>query len=190
MKNTRVQKMTAIALLGAIAFIIAFIEIPVPLSPNFVKMDLSDVPALIGSLMLGPVVGILIEAIKNGLQLLSTSTGGIGELANFLMGASFVGTVGYLYKLSKNFVMSCILGSVTMGIVAALANYFILFPLYSMFMPLNQVIEAFGIFVPIIKTKLDVVLYSALPFNILKGIIVGCISIIIYKRIGRLYKYE
>ena len=74
------------ALLAAISYVLAFLEFPVPLSPSFARMDLSDLPALIGAFAFEPVTGVMIELIKNILQLLSTSTGGIGELANFLMG--------------------------------------------------------------------------------------------------------
>lgn len=87
------------ALLSAIAYILAFVEFPVPLSPAFARMDLSDFPALIGAFAFGPVAGLLIELVKNALQLFSTSTGGVGELANFQMGASFVFTAGLIYVI-------------------------------------------------------------------------------------------
>ena len=81
------------ALLAAISYVLAFLEFPVPLSPSFARMDLSDLPALIGAFAFGPVTGVMIELIKNILQLLSTSTGGIGELANFLI--SFLVLLGF-----------------------------------------------------------------------------------------------
>jgi len=117
------------ALLAAISYVLAFLEFPVPLSPSFARMDLSDLPALIGAFAFGPVTGVMIELIKNILQLLSTSTGGIGELANFLMGASYVLAAGFIYKYKKTKKMAkwaCVISSVAMGIAAAIANYFIL----------------------------------------------------------------
>ena len=87
-QNVRMLTMTAV--LSAIAFVLAFFEFPVPLSPSFARMDLSDLPALIGAFAYGPAAGILIELVKNALQLFTSSTGGIGELANFIMGSSFV----------------------------------------------------------------------------------------------------
>lgn len=160
-----VRTITMTALLSAIAYILAFLEFPVPLSPAFARMDLSDFPALIGAFAFGPVAGLLIELVKNALQLFSTSTGGVGELANFLMGASFVFTAGLIYgchKTKKMAWISGIVGSIVMGIVAAAANYFILLPLFEQFMPLEQLIASFGEFIPFIHTKLDVVLYNAL----------------------------
>ena len=96
-----VRTITMTALLSAIAYILAFVEFPVPLSPPFARMDFSDFPALIGAFAFGPLAGVLIELVKNALQLFSTSTGGIGELANFLMGASFVFTAGLIYGCHK-----------------------------------------------------------------------------------------
>ena len=181
-----VRTITVTALLAAISYVLAFAEFPVPLSPSFARMDLSDLPALIGAFAFGPFTGIMIELIKNALQLLSTSTGGVGELANFLMGASFVASAGFIYrqrKTKKMAVTACIISSFVMGIVAALANYFILLPLFETFMPLEQLIASFGEFLPFIQTKLDIVLYNAFPFNVLKGLVLGVITLLVYKRL-------
>ena len=190
-KQLSIRTMTSIAVLSAVAFVLAFFEFPVPLSPSFARMDLSDFPALIGAFAFGPVAGILIELVKNVLGLFSTSTGGVGELANFLMGASFAATAGLNYKQHKTkrtALIGGIIGSVVMGIVAALANYFILLPLFEQFMPLDQVIASFGAFIPFIKTKLDVVLYNAFPFNLLKGLVITGFTMLVYKRIRPLLK--
>lgn len=97
--NARTLAMTA--MLAAISFILGFLEFPVPLSPSFARMDLSDFPALIGAFAFGPGAGVAIEFVKNALQLLSTSTGGIGELANFVMGASYVFTAGIIIDFTR-----------------------------------------------------------------------------------------
>ena len=103
--STRTITMTA--LLAAISYVLAFLEFPVPLSPSFARMDLSDLPALIGTFVFGPVTGVMIELIKNVLQLLSSSTGGIGEFANFIMGASYVLVAGFIYKYKKTKKWQC-----------------------------------------------------------------------------------
>ena len=154
-----IHTITMTALLSAMAYVLAFVEFPVPLSPSFARMDLSDFPALIGAFAFGPLAGLLIELVKNALQLMTTSTGGIGEIANFLMGAA-----------------------------AALANYFILLPLFETFMPLDQLIASFGAFLPFIHTKLDIVLFNALPFNILKGLVIGGFTMLTYKRLTPILK--
>lgn len=183
-QNVRMLTMTAV--LSAIAFVLAFFEFPVPLSPTFARMDLSDLPALIGAFAYGPVSGILIEFVKNALQLLTSSTGGIGELANFIMGSSFVVTAGLIYKFhktKKTAMLACLIASIVMGVGAAIVNYFILLPIFEVFMPLDQLIASFGEFIPFIKTKLDVVLFNAFPFNLLKGIGISIVTMPLYKRL-------
>lgn len=187
--NTRTITMTG--MLAAISYILAFLEFPVPLSPAFARMDLSDFPALIGAFAFGPVCGLMIELVKNGLQLFSTSTGGVGELANFLMGGSYVLAAGLFYKRNKtkkNAAIAWILASIVMGITAALTNYFILLPMFEAFMPLDQVIASFGAFIPFIRTKLDVVLFNAFPFNLLKGLVIGALTMLVYKRLTPILK--
>ena len=187
--NTRALTMTA--LLSALAYILAFLEFPVPLSPSFARMDFSDFPALIGAFAFGPVCGILVELVKNTLQLFTTSTGGVGEFANFLMGAAYAAAAGLIYqkhKTKRTALIACIVGSIAMGITAAFANYFILLPLFENFLPLNELIAAFGSFMPFIRTKLDIVLFNALPFNLLKGLVIGFVTMLVYKRISPLLK--
>ena len=188
-QNVRMLTMTAV--LSAIAFVLAFFEFPVPLSPSFARMDLSDLPALIGAFAYGPTAGILIELVKNALQLLTSSTGGIGELANFIMGSSFVAAAGLIYKFhktKKTAMLACLIASVEMGIVAAIVNYFILLPVFEAFMPLDQLTASFGEFIPFIKTKLDVVLFNAFPFNLLKGIGISIVTMLLYKRLTPVLK--
>ncbi|EDS73161.1 hypothetical protein ANASTE_00881 [Anaerofustis stercorihominis DSM 17244] len=191
--NLNVRVMVVTAMLSAVSFLLAFLEIPMPLSPSFAMMDLSDLPALIGAFAFGPVTGVVIELIKNGLQLFSTNTGGIGELANFLMGASFVFTAGIIYKrrkTKKTALIACIAASVVMAVVAGLLNYFVLLPMYSVFMPIDQVIAAFGEIIPFIKTKLEVILFSAIPANIIKGLMISVFTMLIYKGVSPILKGE
>ena len=187
--NTRALTMTA--LLSALAYILAFLEFPVPLSPSFARMDFSDFPALIGAFAFGPVCGILVELIKNTLQLFTTSTGGVGEFANFLMGGAYAAAAGLIYqkhKTKRTALIACVIGSIAMGVTAAFANYFILLPLFENFLPLNELIAAFSSFMPFIRTKLDIVLFNALPFNLLKGLVIGFVTMLVYKRISPLLK--
>ena len=187
--NVRALTMTAV--LSAVSFVLAFFEFPVPLSPSFARMDLSDLPALIGSFAYGPVAGVWIELVKNALQLFTTSTGGIGEVANFIMGSSFVVIAGLIYRFHKTkrgALIACLAASVAMGITAAVVNYFILLPAFETFMPLDQLIASFGEFIPFIKTKLDVVLFNAFPFNVLKGFGISIVTMLLYKRLTPVLK--
>ena len=187
----QVRLLTSIAILSAEAFILSFLEFPVPLSPSFARMDLSDLPALLGSFAFGSIAGLVIELIKNLLGLITTSTAGVGELANFLMGSALVVPAGIIYgrkKTRKTALVGCLVGSVFMGVFAALVNYYILLPMFSIFMPIDEVIAAFGEIMPFIQTKLDVVVYNAFPFNLLKGLGISFITMLIYKKLSPILK--
>lgn len=187
--NTR--KITATALLAAVAYLLAFLEFPVPLTPAFARMDISDLPALIGAFAFGPVTGVMVELVKNLLGLMTSSTGGVGELANFLMGASYAFTAGKIYKHHKTKRMALVggvTGSIAMGIMAAITNYFILLPMFEQFMPLEDIIAAFGEFIPFIHTKMDVVLFNAFPFNVMKGLVITAVTMLVYKKISPVLK--
>lgn len=187
----RVRRLTGSAMLSGVAFLLAFLEFSVPLSPSFAKMDLSDLPALLAAFAYGPISGVLVELVKNLLQLLTTSTGGVGELANFLMGCALVVPAGLAYrrhKTRRRAIWGCAAGSLTMGVTAAVVNYFVLLPLFSVFMPLDQVIAAFGEIFPFIQTKLDVCLLNALPVNLLKGALISMITMLLYKPLSPVLK--
>lgn len=193
MKSSKqnLRKLVGSAMLAAAAFVLQFLEFPVPLSPSFARMDLSDLPALIGAFAYGPLWGVVIEVVKNALHLFRTATCGIGELANFLMGTALVLPAGLIYqqnKSRKTALIGCLVGSVCMGIVAALTNYFILLPAFEAFMPMDQLIQSFADLLPFIHTKLDVVLLNALPFNLLKGLGISLVTMLIYKRLSPILK--
>ena len=186
-----VRKLTGAAMLAAVSFALQFLELPMPLSPSFAKFDFSDLPALIGSFAYGPLWGVIIELVKNLLHLTVSSTGGIGELANFLIGSALVFPAGLLYKRNKSrktALIGCIVGSVFMGIMARVMNYYVLLPMFEIFMPLDQVIASFAEILPFIHTKLDVVVLNALPMNILKGAIISLITMLLYKHLSPILK--
>lgn len=194
MKNRlTTENLAVIAMLSAVAFLLAFIEIPMPLSPPFAMMDLSDLPAVLAAFAIGPVAGVIVEIIKNLLQAMSSVTGGIGELANCLMGCAFVIPAGIIYqrnKTKKGALKGCLAGSLSIGVAAALLNYFVLLPMYEMFMPIDEVIAAFGQILPFIKTKFDVCLYNALPGNIFKGLVISAFAMLIYKPLSPILHYQ
>ena len=97
-KRINVRYMTMTAMLSAVAFVLMFLDFSVPLMPVFIKLDLSELPALIGAFAMGPVSGVVICLIKNLIHLAMTSTGGVGELSNFILGAAFVLPAGMLYQ--------------------------------------------------------------------------------------------
>lgn len=93
-----VRKLTMTAMLGAVATVLMYISVSVPLMPSFIKLDLSELPALIASFALGPLSGVAVCLIKNLINLFFSTTGGVGELSNFLLGAIFVFVAGMFYR--------------------------------------------------------------------------------------------
>lgn len=190
-KLLNIKNMTKISILSVIAFILMQIEFPIPIFPSFLKIDLSDLPALVGGFALGPIVGILIELFKNLMHLIQTSTSGVGELANFLVGVALVAPASLIYyrnKTRKNAVIGLLVGTIGMGIVGGLSNYYILLPFYANVLkfPIEAIVEMGSLVNSNIVDLNSLIFYAIIPFNILKGIVLSVITMLIYKRISSL----
>lgn len=182
-----------VAILSSICYVLMFLQFPIPaLFPDFLKIDISDVPAILGGMALGPVAGITIELIKNILQALTnTQTGGVGELANFLIGGSFVLVTSVIYRRKKDLkgsIIALILGTIFMTAVGALANYYILIPFYTNFMPMEAIIGMGSALNPKIVDLPTYILWMVSPFNIIKGILMSIIIVLIYKKVEPILK--
>ncbi len=191
MKNSNVRYLTMTAMLSAVAFILMFLDFSVPFMPGFIKMDLSELPALIGSFALGPVCGVLICLIKNVLHLFITSTGGVGELSNFILGVVFVLPAGLLYrhrKSRKNALAGALLGAVLMGVFSIISNYYLVYPVYYNFMPEDMVLAAYQLIMPSVKNIFQCVVYFNMPFTMVKGLFSVAITMVTYKHISPLLK--
>ena len=103
MRDEKLVKLIKISLLSVMAFLLMYIELPIPIFPEFLKIDISDLPALLGAFALGPIAGVIIELFKNILHgMLAGKTAFVGELANFLVGSCLVLVSGYIYKARKS----------------------------------------------------------------------------------------
>lgn len=182
------NKMVKTSVLAVIAFILMLIELPVPLFPVFLKLDLSDLPALVGGFAMGPAVGVTIELIKNVLHFITkTSTAGVGELANFIVGAALVFPASYIYKLKKSkgqALKALIVGTLSMAIAGGLANYFILLPFYAKVMPFEVIIDMSRAANAAVTDMKTLILYAIVPFNLIKGAAISLITLLIYKKIS------
>lgn len=190
-KSKQLDKLVKISLLSAMAFILMLIELPIPIFPAFLKIDLSDLPALVGAFALGPIAGVVVEGLKVLLNLVfhGTTTAGVGELANFLIGASFVFTAGIIYKRNRtkgNAIKGLIAGTLIMTVIGAVINYTFLIPVYAtaFHVPLNVII-GMGTKVNSNITDLKtLVLFAIVPFNLIKGAAVSFVTAVIYKKIS------
>lgn len=187
------KKMSMIGLFAAIASILMMFEVPLPLAPSFYKIDLSEVPILIISIAYGPLAGALTEFCKILLKLVfrSTSTAFVGELANFVVGMSFILPASLIYMFRKNrnsFIIGAILGTVVLTIFGSIFNVIYLLPKFaSMYgMSLDSLIAMGTAINPNITSVFTFVLFSVVPFNIIKGVVVSALSLALYKKISPL----
>ncbi|KEI00279.1 ECF transporter S component [Clostridium botulinum] len=191
MRHNNLNKMIKISLLSVMAFILMFFEVSMPIFPNFLKIDISDLPALLGSFALGPIEGVGIELFKNILHVIfkGTQTGLVGEFANFTVGAVLVLVAGYIYrckKSKKTAVLGLLTGSIIMSIVASVLNYSVFLPLFAKAfkMPIDAFVSMGALVNPKIHDLKGLVMWSILPFNLLKGLIVSSITLVMYKSVS------
>lgn len=197
MRHNNLNKMIKISLLSVMAFILMFFELLIPIFPEFLKIDISDLPAILGAFALGPIEGIEIELFKNVLKVIfkGTSSGFVGELANFIVGSVLVIVAGYIYKYKKSrktAVLGLIVGSIVMSVVAAVLNYTVFLPLFAVAFkaPIEVFVTAGSKVNSHIHTLKDLVMWSILPFNLLKGIIVSTIALVMYKSVSPILHKE
>ena len=167
-----------VGVFSAIAFLLQMLGSMMGLKVGgFLEIEFSDLPALIIAFAYGPLAGVLCELLKNLLHCMMTSTGYVGELANFVINGSFCLVAGLAYKYNKSFkgaVISLILATIAMAIAGIFANLYIMLPLYMASAPF--------------EAKMNIVLYTILPFNLVKGAVVSIITLLIYKKISPLLK--
>ena len=184
--TSKVRVLTGTAMLGAVAAVLMYLEFPIPIMPAFVKLDVSELPALIASFAYGPVSGILVCLIKNLIKLPSTSTAAVGELFNFVMGALFVGVAGLIYKRNKarkGAIVGALLGALVMAVVSVPYNYFIVYPAYVVMyhLPLDAIIGMYQAINPNVNGLLACLLVFNLPFTFVKGALDAVLCFLVYK---------
>lgn len=183
-----------VGVLSAMAAVLMLLKFPLPfLVLSFYKLDFSNVAALLGGFSLGPLAGLLIELIKNLLNLLleGTTTHCIGEFANFVSGCAFVLPASLLYRYRKSLksaLLGLVLGTVILTIISGLLNYFVLIPAYSEVygMPIDRIIAMETAINPMVSDLPTMVVMAVVPFNLLKGIACSIITFLLYKYVSPL----
>ena len=196
------RRIVVTAMLSAVAFALQFIEFPIPaLIPSFVKMDVSDLPELLGAFALGPVYGAAIALLKNLLHIVikGTSSGGVGELCNFLLGVFFVVPAGAIYQIMKPrdtagmarqdikkkglraAIIGSLAGAVLMAVCSVPLNYFLTYPIYTNFMPMEAIIGMYQAILPSVGGLLECLVIFNMPFTFVKGLLDVVICFLIYK---------
>lgn len=187
--NTRSMAVTAV--LGAVSAALMFVAFRVPLMPSFIQLDVSELPALIASFSMGPLSGVAVCLIKNLVHLLVTTTGGVGELSNFLLGAAFVLPAGLIYRTHKDrkgALIGSLAGALAMALCSLPSNYFITYPFYAMLMPMEAILDMYRAINPNVKTLTDALVWFNMPFTFVKAMLSVAITFLIYKRISPIIK--
>ena len=186
-------KLAVTGMLTALAIVLQYIEFPVPmLVPPFLKMDFSDLPELIAAFVIGPVWGVAVCFLKNLIHIPFGSTGGVGELSNFLLGAVFALTAGLIYqrrKTKKTALLACALGSLAMAALSFPINYFIVYPVYSNLWfggNMGLIVDMYKLILPFSDSLEKCLVIFNVPFTLVKAIIVSVITMLIYKPLSRL----
>ena len=190
-RNLQVRSMVMTALLAAMSYILAMMSFSVPFMPSFIKLDISELPALIGSFSLGPGYGGLVCLIKNLPGLMNSSTSGAGELSNFLLGAMFVFPAGLLYqhnKTRKGAIIGSLIGAVCMAVGSVITNIFLVYPIYYNFMPKEAILGAYQAIIPAMKSVEQSIICFNMPFTFLKAMLSVLISLLVYKRLSPVIK--
>lgn len=199
-KGIMIKTIAIVGMLSAIATVLQYLEIPIFIMPSFVKFDFSDLPALVGAFVLGPIWGCVIELIKNLIHMAVSQSGFIGELANFILGSVMCIVAGFIYKARKTKkigIVAGIVGAIAMGIASVFVNYFITYPFYIETYFNGNVDTCIGMYTAIsdgifhvapMTDLMQCLLVFNLPFTIVKGLICTVIGIFIYKPLSKAIK--
>jgi riboflavin transporter len=180
MNNGRLKRFVSIGMLSSIAYVLMMLNFPFPGFPTFLLVDFSDIPALVGAILFGPVAGIIIELIKNILDYFITGseTGiPIGHAANFTAGIFFILPTYYIYqrmKSTRGMTVALVVGTLSMAVSMSILNYFVFLPAYTFFlnMPAMSGPEA-----------RQFIVSAIFPFNVVKGLLITFVFTLIFIRL-------
>lgn len=189
-QRSRTHRIAVTAMLSAAATVLMALDFPIPfLIPPFVKMDFSELPALLAAFSLGPVSGVIVCLVKNLINLTMSSTQGVGELCNFLLGVCFVIPAGVIYqrkKTRKSALIGALAGAAVMAVCSVPVNYFVSYPFYTSFMPLDTIIGMYQKILPSANGLLGCLIIFNAPFTLLKGLLDTALCFLIYKPLSPL----
>ncbi len=182
------QNIIRMGLLTAISVVLMQFDFSLPIFPPFLKIDLGEVPAIVGVLVIHPLAGLVIPFIKILMDLLvsGTTTGYVGEASNLIISVAYLAPLMIITSKNKSFkatMAGIVLGILSMTIVGCISNYFIVLPLYSKFMPLEQIIQMGTKLNPAITGMKSFVYLIIAPFNVVKSVIVSVVSVTVVKAI-------
>lgn len=190
-KHTNVTRLVMAAMLSAVAVVLQYLEIAIPIMPSFIKLDFSDIPELIGAFVAGPVWGVAICLVKNLIHMLVSQSAGVGELSNFILAAAFAFTAGLIYRHRKTkrvALAAGIVGALAMAAVSIPSNYYLIYPIYAeAFGGMDKIVGAYTLLLPAADTLMKALLIFNLPFTLVKGLICVGVTMVIYKPLSNTF---
>lgn len=192
------RKMAMIGMFSAIALILHLLDFPLPFAPGFYKLDFSELPILIGAFAFGPAAGVMMEFLKILLKLfiVGTSTVFVGDLANFVVGCSFILPASAIYafrKSKKSAIVSCVVGTLILTVFGTAFNAVYLLPAFAALQS-GSTVEGFiaaGVAInPLVRPNdiVSFVLACVAPMNLIKGTASSVVTLLVYKRIRPIIK--
>ena len=188
---SKTRKLVGTAMLAAVSVVLMFLAFPVPLMPSFIKLDLAELPALIGAFAYGPLAGAAVCLVKNLVSLMKSSSGGVGTLCNFLLGVCFVVPAGIVYRRRRTrggAFLGALIGVLVMTVVGLFTNYYVVYPIYTAFMPMEAIIGMYQAINPKVSTLWDALIWFNMPFTFVKGMCSVLIAFLVYKPLSPILK--
>ena len=186
------RSMAVTAIMSAVSIVLMMLEFSVPFVPSFLKLDISDFPALLTSFAISPIAGVAVCFLKNVLHLFFTTTSGVGELANFIISSAFVLPAGLIYKrfrTKSGAVVASFIGAIAAALMCVPVNYYITYPFYAKVMiPMDVIIGMYQAILPSVDGLLEALLIFNLPFTFLKGAVCILLTFLVYKHLSPILK--
>ena len=192
-KVSKARYVSIVGICAAIATVLHMLDFPLLfLAPGFYKLDFSELPVLLCGFYLGPSATVICEGLKILLKLMlkSTSTAFVGDLANFVVGCSFVlpATIWYhAHKSKHSAIIGLVLGTLSMSIFGSAFNAVYLLPKFAELygMPLETIIAMGAEINSSIHNVSTFVMICVAPLNVVKGTVVSVLTMLLYKRVAR-----
>lgn len=189
--SVSIRNITVTALMSAAATVLMFVSFGLPILPSYLKVDFSELPALLTSFALGPVYGVIVCLVKNLFNVAATTTGGVGELCNFLLGALFVAPAGIIYRRHRTrstALIGTLVGVLTMTVCSFFVNNFLVYPAYLLIMPEQAIVDMYSALVPWADEIWKGIVVFNMPLTFFKGLADAALTFVLYKHLSPLLK--
>ena len=190
-QSLKTRRIASLGMLSAVATVLMFLSFSVPLVPSFLKFDFSELPALLAAYAFGPMSGAVVCLVKNLINATATTTGFVGELSNFLLGICFVVPAGWIYgrkKTRKRAFTGALAGAFCMALASLPINYFLTYPVYAKFMPMETILSLYQAIDAHADTLLRALIEFNIPFTLVKALAVTALAFAVYKPLSPILK--